>query len=152
MEHTTSCQSVIKRDGARQAFNPAKITSALTRAGQASAEFDAAMAQELCHKGVLPRLSSAVCPTIEHIQDVVEAVLYDAGFRQTLRAYIVYREQHHSLRRDRKTLVDVAQAMNEYLSRQDWRVHANANQDYSLGGLILNVSGKVTENYWLNHV
>ena len=40
----------------------------------------------------------------------------------------------------------------EYLSRQDWRVNANANQGYSLGGLILNVSGKVIANYWLSHV
>ncbi|MDO9008703.1 MAG: ribonucleoside triphosphate reductase, partial [Thiobacillus sp.] len=43
-------------------------------------------------------------------------------------------------------------SINEYLSRQDWRVNANANQGYSLGGLILNVSGKVVANYWLNHV
>ncbi len=28
----------------------------------------------------------------------------------------------------------------------------NANQGYSLGGLILNVSGKVIANYWLTHV
>ena len=42
--------------------------------------------------------------------------------------------------------------MNEYLSREDWRVRANANQGYSLGGLILNVSGKVTANYWLDEV
>jgi ribonucleoside-triphosphate reductase len=56
------------------------------------------------------------------------------------------------LRRDRKALVDVAASMNEYLSREDWRVRANANQGYSLGGLILNVSGKVTANYWLDEV
>jgi ribonucleoside-triphosphate reductase len=31
-------------------------------------------------------------------------------------------------------------------------VNANANQGYSLGGLILNVSGKVVANYWLSHV
>jgi anaerobic ribonucleoside-triphosphate reductase len=31
-------------------------------------------------------------------------------------------------------------------------VNANANQGYSLGGLILNVSGKVIANYWLNHI
>lgn len=48
--------------------------------------------------------------------------------------------------------VDVERSVNEYLSRQDWRVNANANQGYSLGGLILNVSGKVIANYWLSHV
>ena len=42
--------------------------------------------------------------------------------------------------------------MNEYLQHLDWRVNANANQGYSLGGLILNVSGKVVANYWLNYI
>lgn len=48
--------------------------------------------------------------------------------------------------------VDVSSTVNEYLDRADWRVNANANQGYSLGGLILNVSGKVIANYWLNEV
>ena len=50
------------------------------------------------------------------------------------------------------SLVDVAASINEYLERRDWRVNANANQGYSLGGLILNVSGKVIANYWLDQV
>ncbi|WP_323033376.1 ribonucleoside triphosphate reductase [Paracoccus sp. (in: a-proteobacteria)] len=57
----------------------------------------------------------------------------------------------HVLER-RAVAVDVASSVNEYLDRADWRVNANANQDYSLGGLILNVSGKVIANYWLSHV
>src|SRR5690554_1172073 len=48
--------------------------------------------------------------------------------------------------------VDVRHAIEEYLHRDDWRVRANANQGYSLGGMILNVAGKVTANYWLNEV
>jgi len=48
--------------------------------------------------------------------------------------------------------VDVESSINEYLDRSDWRVNANANQGYSLGGLILNTSGKVVANYWLSHV
>ncbi len=48
--------------------------------------------------------------------------------------------------------VDVESTMREYLDRSDWRVNANANQGYSLGGLILNTAGKVTANYWLNEV
>jgi anaerobic ribonucleoside-triphosphate reductase len=83
---------------------------------------------------------------------VVEQTLIAANHLKTARAYIVYREQHAKLRADRKTLVDVESSINEYLNRQDWRVNANANQGYSLGGLILNVAGKVTANYWLSHV
>jgi anaerobic ribonucleoside-triphosphate reductase len=52
----------------------------------------------------------------------------------------------------KQTSVDVESSMEEYLDRRDWRVNANANQGYSLGGLILNVAGKVTANYWLSHV
>ena len=43
--------------------------------------------------------------------------------------------------------MDVERSVNEYLSQQDWRVNANANQGYSLGGLILNVSGQVIASY-----
>ena len=70
----------------------------------------------------------------------------------TARAYIIYREQRHKLRIDHRTLVDVSSSIDEYLDRSDWRVAANANQGYSLGGLILNTSGKMIANYWLNHV
>ncbi|MDP9837261.1 ribonucleoside-triphosphate reductase [Neorhizobium huautlense] len=48
--------------------------------------------------------------------------------------------------------IDPISTIDEYLGRADWRVNANANQGYSLGGLILNVSGKVVANYWLSHV
>jgi len=49
-------------------------------------------------------------------------------------------------------VVNVESSVDEYLDRRDWRVNANANQGYSLGGLILNTSGKVIANYWLSHV
>jgi len=48
--------------------------------------------------------------------------------------------------------IDVSSTIGEYLDRSDWRVRANANQGFSLGGLILNVAGKVTANYWLDEV
>ena len=48
--------------------------------------------------------------------------------------------------------VDAIATVEEYLDRSDWRVNANANQGYSLGGLILNSAGKIVANYWLEHV
>src|SRR6188768_1397346 len=50
------------------------------------------------------------------------------------------------------TTIDVVATMDEYLDRTDWRVNANANQGYSLGGLILQTAGNVTANYWLSKV
>jgi ribonucleoside-triphosphate reductase (formate) len=147
-------RQVVKRDGAVVAFDVDKIRSAIRRAGQAAVEFDQPEA-ELLTAQVLKVLShkyQAAPPHIENIQDVVEQALISANHMKTARAYIIYREQHHKLRMDRKTVVDVASSVNEYLEQSDWRVNANANQGYSLGGLILNVSGKVIANYWLNHV
>jgi len=48
--------------------------------------------------------------------------------------------------------ISVADTMEEYLKKRDWRINANANQEYSLGGLILNVAGKMTANYWLDQI
>ncbi|MBZ8138354.1 ribonucleoside triphosphate reductase [Rubrivivax gelatinosus] len=149
-DHQAAPLAVIKREGRTVAFDAAKIVDALARAGAATGEFDAARAAELTHQ-VTERLRRRVTG-VEQIQDEVERVLQEAGHFATARAYIVYREQRRALRQDRSVAVDVERSVNEYLARQDWRVNANANQGYSLGGLILNVSGKVVANYWLNHV
>ena len=75
-----------------------------------------------------------------------------SALARAARACAVYRGQRARLRKDQRTVIDVASSVNEYLDKLDWRVNANANQGYSLGGLILNVSGKVIANYWLSHV
>lgn len=48
--------------------------------------------------------------------------------------------------------VDAIGTIDEYLEKSDWRVNANANQGYSLGGLILNSAGKMIANYWLEKI
>lgn len=145
---------IIKRDGSVKPFDASKIQAAIAKAGRATGEFSETEATRLTDTQVVKKLIrlGKSTPHIEEIQDAVECGLYEAGHKKTLRAYIIYREQHQKLRTDKQTLVDVESSMNEYLQQLDWRVNANANQGYSLGGLILNVSGKVIANYWLNHV
>ncbi len=146
-------QHILKRDGRVVAFDRDKIAAALAAAGRSTGELDADVAQGLA-SAVIAALAAEgnVCPGVETIQNQVEETLVKAGYWRTARAYIVYREQHARLRALRHTLVDVESAMEEYLEQRDWRVNANANQGYSLGGLILNVAGKVTANYWLSNV
>jgi ribonucleoside-triphosphate reductase len=146
---------VRKRDGVEVRFDAAKIESAIRRAGQASGEFGVPEANLLTAqvvKVLAHRYGADRLPDIEGIQDVVEQTLISANHFETARSYIVYREQHKKLRDEQRTLVDVGGSINEYLDRSDWRVAANANQGYSLGGLILNTSGKMIANYWLSHV
>ncbi|SMF09382.1 ribonucleoside-triphosphate reductase class III catalytic subunit [Alteromonadaceae bacterium Bs31] len=146
-------QLALKRDGSKAPFNSQKIESAITKAGQSTGELDAAEAG-LISAQVIKVISHLHANEldIERVQDIVEQALISANHLKTARAYIVYREQHRRLRQDSKTLVDVSSAVNEYLDKLDWRVSANANQGYSLGGLVLNTSGKIIANYWLNHV
>ena len=145
---------IIKRDGTRVVFEIRRIATALARAGQAGGEFDDDGVDHLTQRvlKVLRHRFAAADPTVEQVQDIVEQVLVEANHLRTFRAYVAYRDQHRRLRDDRRTLIDVETSINEYVDRADWRVKANANQGYSLGGLILNVSGKVIANYWLSHV
>ena len=147
-------REVIDRSGQRAPFDAERIRNALLRAGVATGEYalDEAVLLTAQVTKVLIHRFHGEAPTIEQIQDVAEQTLIAANHLATARAYIVYREQHALLRTDQQTLVDVESSINEYLTRADWRVNANANQGYSLGGLILNVAGKVTANYWLSHV
>lgn len=143
-----------KRDGSVVDFRSQKIIDAVTRAGKATGKFEAPRAEEIVREHVLPSLEvddKGVCH-IEAVQDAVEHALFKVGCFTTLRAYIVYRESRAKVRDAKKSWVNVESSINEYLDQLDWRVNANANQGYSLGGLILNVSGKVVANYWLNHV
>ena len=144
-----------KRDGRLVDFDRSLIERALAKAGRATGEYNEREAAQLNNKAIkviAHRYQSGDIPTVEQVQDIVEQVLIGSDHLATARAYIVYREQRARLRADRRTVVEVEKSINEYLTRNDWRVNANANQGYSLGGLILNTAGKVIANYWLNHV
>ena len=42
---------------------------------------------------------------------------------------------------DAPRLIDPGATIDEYLDHADWRINANANQDFSLGGMMLNYAG-----------
>ncbi|MDR1598063.1 MAG: ribonucleoside triphosphate reductase [Holosporales bacterium] len=145
---------VVKRNQQRVVFDSERIVAAISKAGAESGEFGedearliTAQVKKIIHHRDYPRGIS-----IEEIQDIVEQALITSNHIKTARAYIIYREKHSKLRRDKRSVMDAVQSVNEYIDQLDWRVHANANQGYSLGGMILNLSGKVVANYWLDEV
>jgi ribonucleoside-triphosphate reductase len=159
--------SVRKRDGRIAPFDESRIQLAIEAAFKADAGLaaDQALPSE-AQAGVI-RVTNAVVQAavsravkgealqIESVQDLVEAQLMAAGQHRVAKRYILYREDRRKARLARdvgEPLVSTVSSVDEYLSAADWRVNANANQGYSLGGLILNISGKVTANYWLHHV
>ena len=147
-------EEITKRDGTLAPFDSTKIYNAILKAGTSTGEFGEQESWLLTAKvlKVMEHKFAESLPSIEQIQDIVEQVLISDNYFQTAKAYILYRDQRNRMRSDKKVMVDVESSINEYLEKLDWRVNANANQGYSNGGLILNVSGKVTANYWLSHV
>ncbi|NGX30666.1 MAG: Anaerobic ribonucleoside-triphosphate reductase [Chlamydiae bacterium] len=145
-----SLKSFLKRDGSEVVFDREKIVSAILRAGIATQAFSEDVAKKLTDKVIAYFYEKT--PTQEEVQDRVEQVLFEEGYFKTAKAFILYREKHTVLRKDTKVVIDSIESVNEYLERKDWRVNANANQGYSLGGLILNAAGKIIANYWLSHV
>lgn len=147
--------TVIKRDGTTVAFEKERIHSAIGKAAEATGELAPPEVRKIAAAVsaiVLKSQRHRDQISVEEIQDLVELSLMSGGYYTTARAYIVYREKRSAVRATGAVVVDVANTINEYLKQSDWRVNENANQGYSLGGMILNSAGKLIANYWLNSV
>ncbi len=143
-----------KRNGAIVDFNIIKIEQAIEKAAT-TIDSAAPIVPSIIAKDVFAELEDQYIdsiPTVENVQDVVESVLVKYGYADIAKSYILYREKRREAREEKDVVVEVEKTIREYLDKIDWRVHANSNQGYSLGGLILNTAGKVTANYWLSHI
>lgn len=140
-----------KRDGSIAKFNPKNIYNAVYQSAKSCNEF---VDVDNVVRLVIERLEKRNQPTIniEIVQDEVEFVLMGLGYFKVAKSYITYRNMRDAQRNLSLGNINAESSVEEYLSRADWRVNANANQGYSLGGMILNVAGKVTANYWLNKI
>lgn len=152
-------KKVVKRSGEIENYDRKKIEKAVGKAVLA--------VEKIANPEKAERLTDAVeeqlrlllagrrahsIPAIEEIQDVVETVLIQSGEVEIAKAYILYRAKHEAMRDAKKLAVDINKTMDGYLSQSDWRVHENANINFSLGGLILHNSGTITANYWLRNI
>lgn len=145
---------IIKRTGTIVTFDKSKITDAIKKAMIASNQEDTNIIEKLTDDVIaeVVRTHADKIPHVESIQDIVEQILIENNCHQTAKAYILYREKRNEVRQDKNVMVEVKKSMEEYLEQSDWRVNANANSWYSLGGLILNTAWKVTANYRLSHI
>ncbi len=147
--------AIHKRDGKIVPFDQERITQAIFHAMKAvdMEDRDEAVrcSNEACER-IVKQFHYRSIPAVEQIQDNVEEILVLRGHVKTVKAYILYREQHTRIRDTKSLLLDIQNTMDGYLSQSDWRVRENSNVNYSLGGLILHNSGTVTANYWLNQI
>ena len=147
--------NVLKRDGQVAEFNLYKISDAITKAFKAT--------DKIYNDEIISLLSLRVTADfqdkikenkihVEDIQDSVEHVLEQSGYTDVAKAYILYRKNREKIRNMKSTILDYKDTINSYVKEEDWRVKENSTVTYSVGGLILHNSGKVTANYWLSEI
>jgi len=144
-----------KRDGRLVPFEEGNIASAIEKAVRAVGGSDMSRAAGIARQvvGILDVLyKEGRVPTVENVQDLVEKILIENGHAKVAKAYILYRQQHESLRKTRQFMKESVEAIDSYLTQEDWRVNENANMGYSLQGLNNHIAANITSNYWLSKI
>lgn len=145
---------VIKRNGAYEPFKPYKIEDAIKRGFKSvGIAYD-----ENIYGQLLQTLVQKTTWAVEEIQDLIEKSLYNKGYFEVMRSFMLYRHtrklqrEHIEGLNEDTTYVNSTQTIEEYIGKTDWRINANANTSYSNAGLVNNVAGKIIANYWLDKV
>ena len=146
---TCELESIKKRSGEVVPFDAKKIYEAIKKAVAVTCELSDADIVKIT-QDVLKRLDKKFAgqtPGVEEIQDIVVQTLMDAHAYKTAESYIIYRQKRSEIR---DASIDAVEVIDGYVSEADWRVKENANIGYSIGGLILRTSERVTAEYWLS--
>ena len=146
---TCKLESIKKRSGEIVPFDAKKIFEAIKKAVDVTREVSDADIVKIT-QDVLKRLDKKYAdqiPDVEDIQEIVIQTLMDAHAYKTAESYIIYRQKRSEIR---NSMVDAVEVIDGYVSEADWRVKENSNIGYSIGGLILRTSERMTAEYWLN--
>ncbi|MDI6743693.1 MAG: ribonucleoside triphosphate reductase, partial [Smithella sp.] len=143
-----------KRNGKTVPFDSKKIEEAILRSLKAAGGSDPAAARSVTERVVhaLKRKFGYQNPTVEQVQDVVEAELIAAGMTECAKSYILYRNRRSEIRNSQAFQNKIDNIISGYVSQSDWRVAENSNASYSLSGLQAHISGAVIAEYALKYI
>ncbi len=138
-----------KRGGETVPFDATKIYNAIKKAVAVTNELDDAKIAEITQNALnkIDAKFAGKTPKVEEIQEAVIESLMDAHAYKTAESYIIYRQKRSEIR---DASVDAVEVIEGYVGGSNWRIKENANIGYSIGGLILRTSERVTAEYWLN--
>ena len=104
---TNQIQTIRKRSGALEAFNPDKISRAISRAFLSTQETVTDGQLEAMTVWISGQLQEG--SDVEQIQDLAEQALMGAGCYRTAKAYILYRQNHARMRQTVNQITGLAQ-------------------------------------------
>ena len=145
----TKMVAVQKRGGETVPFDAFKIYYAIKKAVAVTDEIDDAAVVRVTQSALdkIDERFAGKTPKVEEIQDAVVEALMDAHAYKTAQSYIIYRQKRSEIR---DASIDAVEVIEGYVGGSNWRIKENANIGYSIGGLILRTSERVTAEYWLN--
>jgi len=97
------------------------------------------------------RFGPSGVPTTREIQEQVEEVLVLARLPKVAKAYILNRSSNSDLR-ELAFQIYCGDLVEEYLEASSWEVRENANIGYSVQGLNLYMTSRLSRDYWLSRL
>lgn len=136
------CKTVIKRDGRRVVFDPAKVQNAVIKAmvstqNGVDQELCSVIAYELYH-------NDCVEMNVEEIQDVVERKLMESSRKDVAKQYIAYRHER-SLKRNEK-MNEIYKSIVDAENNEVTRENANMNAD-TPAGMMMKFASEATKKF-----
>ena len=133
--------TIRKRDGRTVPFETEKITAAIWKAFEASHsakphETAEEIAMQVVHN--LRRNEDLGVPTVEDVQDMVEAVLIENGFVRTAKSFILYRAERSRIREMNTRLMRIYDDITnkDAIESDIKRENANINGDTAMGAML----------------
>jgi len=128
-----------KRNGDTVAFDASKIREAIRKASVATPE-EAIAPKELNRltAQVVAAIPGDEIPTVEQVQDQVEAELIHAGYGKVAKQYIIYRAEHAKIRSSEADLMEIYKELTfAYAKDADIkRENANIDADTAMGTML----------------
>lgn len=160
--------STIKRNGYIVPFDEEKISNAISKAviatnsqlkeGSGIKEITDAVVEQCKylmdnHKTDTNRKDGVKCIHIHIVQDIVERKLYEFGYPDIAKAYILYRKKRSEIRNTRDSIYkSIKKILSDDAESNDTK-RENANIDgNSAMGTMLQIGSSVSKNYYLNNM
>lgn len=121
-------EQIIKRDGRKVDFDIDKIAHAIDKALRSANIKDTSRAKALAEQ-VVAGFPEKATPTVEEIQDKVEAVLIENGLVRTAKEFILYRAERTRIRESNTRLMKTLDELTFHEARESDMKRDNANID-----------------------